>query len=560
MLRQINLRNFTIVDELELEIGPGMTALTGETGAGKSILVDAMGLILGDRADSGVVRHGTEKAEITISFDLLNLPEANLWLQEQEMSDGHDCIIRRIISKDGRSRAFINGTPTTIKQLQELGAHLVEIHGQHEHQNLLRRDRQRNLLDNYGELDDQLNNVAQAYAKWAGLQHQYEDISLSSKDRQDRIDLLRFQAEELRTAAIEADEWTSASEEHSRLAHAGLLKEASEGASNALYETDEQSIYSQLQQHLTALEEACRIDTELEQGLELLQQASINIQEAHSELRHYADRIDLDPSRLNWLEQRLGLMKELSRKHQCAPEDLPAIQEAIEAELEGLTSGAFDLQQLEQAVAKAADEYRQRALKLHKGRAKVAKKLSEGITEAMQGLSMEGGSFDIEVHQQESQKFAAQGMDQIEFMVSANPGQPLKPLTKVASGGELARISLAIQMLAASSLQVPTLVFDEVDSGIGGAVAEIVGRLLRSLGRDRQVLCVTHLPQVAAQAHHHAMVEKSRSGEETRTEISVLEKQERTEELARMLGGVELTDQTIAHAEEMLERAASSTS
>ncbi len=560
MLRQINLRNFTIVDELELEIGPGMTALTGETGAGKSILVDAMGLILGDRADSGVVRHGTEKAEITISFDLLNLPEANLWLQEQEMSDGHDCIIRRIISKDGRSRAFINGTPTTIKQLQELGAHLVEIHGQHEHQNLLRRDRQRNLLDNYGELDDHLNNVAQAYAKWAGLQHQYEDISLSSKDRQDRIDLLRFQAEELRTAAIEADEWTSASEEHSRLAHAGLLKEASEGASNALYETDEQSIYSQLQQHLTALEEACRIDTELEQGLELLQQASINIQEAHSELRHYADRIDLDPSRLNWLEQRLGLMKELSRKHQCAPEDLPAIQEAIEAELEGLTSGAFDLQQLEQAVAKAADEYRQRALKLHKGRAKVAKKLSEGITEAMQGLGMEGGSFDIEVHQQESQKFAAQGMDQIEFMVSANPGQPLKPLTKVASGGELARISLAIQMLAASSLQVPTLVFDEVDSGIGGAVAEIVGRLLRSLGRDRQVLCVTHLPQVAAQAHHHAMVEKSRSGEETRTEISVLEKQERTEELARMLGGVELTDQTIAHAEEMLERAASSTS
>jgi DNA repair protein RecN (Recombination protein N) len=560
MLRQINLRNFTIVDELELEIGPGMTALTGETGAGKSILVDAMGLILGDRADSGVVRHGTEKAEITISFDLLNLPEASLWLQEQEMSDGDDCIIRRIISRDGRSRAFINGTPTTIRQLQELGNHLVEIHGQHEHQNLLRRDRQRGLLDSYGELDEQLNKLAQTYTKWSGLQHQFEDISLSSKDRQDRVDLLRFQAEELRTAAIETDEWTKASEEHGRLAHAGLLKEASEGASNALYESDEQSIYSQLQQHLTTVEEASRIDTDLKQGLELLQQASINIQEAHSELRHYADRIDLDPSRLNWLEQRLGLMKELSRKHQCTPEELPAIQEAIEAELEGLTSGAFDLEQLEQALADAADDYRQLSLKLNKARVKAAKKLGKGITEAMQGLGMEGGSFDIEVHLQEAERFTAQGMDQIEFMVSANPGQPLKPLTKVASGGELARISLAIQMLAASSLEVPTLVFDEVDSGIGGAVAEIVGRLLRSLGRDRQVLCVTHLPQVAAQAHHHAMVEKSRSGEETRTSITVLERQQRTEELARMLGGVDLTDQTIAHAEEMLERAASNTS
>jgi DNA repair protein RecN (Recombination protein N) len=560
MLRQINLRNFTIVDELELEIGPGMTALTGETGAGKSILVDAMGLILGDRADSGVVRHNTDKAEITISFDLLNLPEANLWLQEQEMSDGHDCIIRRIISKDGRSRAFINGTPTTIKQLQELGHHLVEIHGQHEHQNLLRRDRQRNLLDNYGELDALLNQLAQAYAKWTGLQHQYEDISLNSKDRQDRIDLLRFQVEELRTAAIETDEWMNASEEHGRLAHAGSLKEASEGACNALYESDEHSIYSRLQQHLTTIEEASRIDSELLQGLELLQQASINIQEAHSELRHYADRIDLDPSRLSWLEQRLGLMKELSRKHQCAAEELPAVQEAIETELEGLTSGELDLEQLEQAVSEAAEDYKVLALKLHKARCKAAKKLSEGITEAMQGLGMEGGRFDIEVKMQEAQRFTVHGMDQIEFMVSANPGQPLKPLSKVASGGELARISLAIQMLAASSLEVPTLVFDEVDSGIGGAVAEIVGRLLRSLGRDRQVLCVTHLPQVAAQAHHHAMVEKSRSGEETRTTITVLEKQKRTEELARMLGGVELTDQTIAHAEEMLERAASSTS
>jgi len=555
MLRQIHIQNFAIIDELDLEVSSGMTALTGETGAGKSILIDALGLLLGDRADSGTVKHGASKADITAEFDLTDLPEARAWLDELELGQDGECLIRRVVGSDGRSKSFINGTPANLSQLKSLGTYLVEIHGQHEHQSLMKRDTQRRLLDSYAGHEDMVQAVSSSFAHWKRLQERFTELSTNQDERQRHTDMLRYQVDELQKLEPTENEWPQLVEEHDRLAHAGQLLETTQQACSVLYEADDQSLYTILSGQTHALEEACRIDSSLETALDLLRNAQINTQEAHDELRRYSDRIDMDPARLQWLEQRLGAYKELSRKHHCAPEALAEILSQLTRELVSLDLDENDLDKLELQVKQAAETYTTLARQLHESRHQAAMKLSAGITEVMQELGMQGGQFDISVSWNDEASYSANGLDMINFQVSANPGQPLKLLTKVASGGELARISLAIQMLATENLSVPTLIFDEVDSGIGGGVAEIVGRLLRKLGGTRQVMCVTHLPQVAAQAHHHFMVEKSRGDDQTSTSIRVLESEQRIDEVARMLGGVEMTDQTRAHASEMLDRA-----
>jgi len=555
MLRHIHIRNFAIIDELDLDLDSGMTALTGETGAGKSILVDALGLVLGDRADSGTVKHGASKADITVSFDLSDLEKTRSWLEEQDLDNEYDCQLRRVINSDGRSKAYINGTPATLNQLKQLGGSIVEIHGQHEHQSLTQRETQRQLLDNYGNQGALLTELRQRFDQWKEIQDRFQVLSSNSKERSDRLDILRYQIEELLTHEVKEGEWTRLTEEHERLAHAEQLANTAQQACLVLYESDEQSLYSVLSQQIQSVQDAAQIDHSLETALDVLSQAQINVQEAHDELRRYADRIDIDPARLSWLDQRMIGLQDLARKHHCEPDQLFAVLERMEQELTELDGDGENLEGLSQRLSEAEQAYRQTADQLLEKRLKAARKLSQGVTQAMQTLGMKGGHFEIQVTRDDEATFSAQGMDQIEFEVSANPGQPIRPLAKVASGGELARISLAIQMLAAGSLSIPTLIFDEVDSGIGGAVAEIVGRHLRQLGKERQVLCVTHLPQVAAQAHHHFMVQKNSTGRDTQTAIQILESEQRTEEVARMLGGVELTDHTLAHAQEMIERA-----
>ena len=555
MLTHIHIRNFAIIDELDLDLSAGMTALTGETGAGKSIVVDALGLVLGDRADSAVVRHGAAKADISVSVDLTDLPAAREWLAANDLEADDECLLRRVISHDGRSRIYINGSPSTLQLVRDLGNLLVDIHGQHEHQSLLRRDMQRELLDDFAGNGKLRRAVADAFGRWKALRERLDSLTLAGDERQSRVELLRFQVGEFEALDLQPDEYEALSEEHQRLAHAGRLLEAAEQGYAALYDAEEQSIHSLLGHQIHDLTEAAGLDTALKEPLELITSAQIQLHEAADALRHYADGMDLDPERLAFVDERLGLLHDLARKHRVAPQELTAHFEQLAAELAELEGDSYDVEALERDLATAALAYREAAEQLRDSRIKAARELNQGVTEAMQGLGMEGGHFEIAVSPDDDDRFAAHGLDDVEFQVSANPGQPIQPLAKVASGGELSRISLAIQMIAARSVTVPTMVYDEVDTGIGGAVAEVVGRQLRRLGESRQVLCVTHLPQVAAQAHHHLQVAKRKGRDTTQTRIESLRDTQRIEEIARMLGGVELTEQTLAHAEEMIERA-----
>lgn len=555
MLTHIHIRNFAIIDELDLDLSAGMTALTGETGAGKSIVVDALGLVLGDRADSAVVRHGAAKADISVTFDVSALSAAREWLEQNDLEADDECLLRRVVSHDGRSKIYINGSPSTLQLVRELGNRLVDIHGQHEHQSLLRREMQRELLDDFADNKALRAAVSDAYTRWKALRERLDSLALAGDERQARVELLRFQVGELDALDLRSDEYDAISEEHQRLAHAGRLLEIAETGYAALYDAEEQSIHSLLGHQIHDLGEAAELDPALREPLELLNSAQIQLREAADALRHYADGMDLDPERLAFLDERLGLMHDLARKHRIKPEELPAHHERLSAELAELEGDAFDVEAIEADLGKADSDYQDAAEKLRTSRIKAARELNQGVTEAMQGLGMEGGHFEIAVSPHDDERYAAHGMDDIEFQVSANPGQPIQPLAKVASGGELSRISLAIQMIAARSVTVPTLVYDEVDTGIGGAVAEVVGRQLRRLGETRQVLCVTHLPQVAAQAHHHLQVAKKKGRDTTQTRIETLQDTQRIEEIARMLGGVELTEQTLAHAEEMIQRA-----
>ncbi len=554
MLRHLHIRNFAIVDSLEIDFRPGMSVLSGETGAGKSILLDALGLTLGDRADSSVLRHGTERTEIGAEFDISNLSEVTTWLEEHELASDGECLLRRTIGADGRSRGFINGQPVPIQSLKELGEQLVDIHGQHAHQSLLKRDIQRRLLDAYAGQLELAKSVASQYRQWQQLQQEYDSLSKAASERDSRLELLRFQVDELEALKPAPGELVELDQEHSRLSNANRLLEGAQTAVNLLDAEEGQSASSVLEQSLRLLQELQAVDTSLDNPLQLLNDATIQLKEAVSELRHYADGMELDPERLSQLEQRIADLHNLGRKHRVAPEELPELLQQLQKELDELNASDSRLQGMQAEIEKSRAHYEKLAVQLSEARADAAKRLAAAVCANMQELGMGGGRFDIVLNPLDKGP-SANGLESVELLVSANPGQPLQPLNKVASGGELSRISLAIQVITASQEGIPTLIFDEVDVGIGGGVAEMVGRQLRKLGENRQVLCVTHQPQVASQGHHHFRISKESDGKETRTLVQPIDGDVRVEEVARMSGGVNITEQTLEHARQLINQA-----
>ncbi len=557
MLLSLHIRNFAIIDELEIDFAPGMTALTGETGAGKSILLGALGLLLGDRADAASVRHGCARAEISALFDVAALPAVQAWLAEQALEAEGECQLRRSIAREGRSRAYINGTPVPVQSLRELGERLVDIHGQHEHQSLMRPAVQRQLLDAHGDHAALLETLADTFSRWQRTCADIEALTGGEQDRDTRLEFLRFQCRELDELALGEDELRELHEEHGRLANAGTLIETCERCLAQLYDDDAHAAQAVIARARADIAGLAAIDPALDGASECLDNALVQMQEAVDSLRHYRQRLELDPDRLAWLEQRLEQIHDLARKHRVEAEALPALHRRLADELASLEHADERLDALLAERDRLRADYDATMLRLHRARCKTAQAFGKAVTAAMQELGMEGGRFEIAVETRDDATPAAQGTDRIEYRVSANPGQPPLALTRVASGGELSRISLAIQVIAARNARIPTLIFDEVDAGVGGATAETVGRLLRTLGDDRQVLCVTHLPQVAAQAHHHLQVSKLKGEKTTRTRVRALTGNERTEEIARMLGGRRITTQTREHAAEMLALAAS---
>lgn len=557
MLQHIHIRHFAIVDELALDLQNGMTVLTGETGAGKSILLDALGLALGDRAESGTIRANAERAEVSTEFDISTLPAVQAWLNEHELDDDGQCLIRRTVSKDGRSKGYINGRAVPMHSLRELGEQLVDIHGQHAHQSLLRRDVQRQALDAYASSHDKkhaklLTDTAQNFQHWQQLSNELAQLQASREQRDDRLELLQYQVEELRLLGLAADELAGLETEHTRLANLNQLREGGEGILAGLSNEQAGSIVDGLD-HLSAeLTQLQSTDPALSNASEALQGAAIQARDAASELRDYLDGLSLDPERLQAIDERLALIHELARKHHLRPAELPALLEELESELAALENASVQLDEVATALTQAEKDYRSNADKLSASRKRAAKKLGKAVTDNLHQLGMPHGIFEITLEPQES--LSATGLERAEFCVTTNPGQPIQPMAKVASGGELARISLAIQVIAAGSGNIPTLIFDEVDVGIGGGIAEVVGRLLRNLSEKRQVLCVTHQPQVASLAHQHLYVSKAANKEKTVTDVSPISEQARVDEIARMLGGLEITEQTLSHAREMVER------
>jgi DNA repair protein RecN (Recombination protein N) len=548
MLRHLSIRDFVIVATLDIEFDPGFTVFSGETGAGKSILIDALALTLGARADATVIRAGESRADITAEFDAY--PHVARWLEEHALGqDGDAVMLRRVIDANGRSRAFINGTPATLTQLREVGEMLVDIHGQHAHQLLMRPDAQRELFDTHAGLVDTASGVNRAWRTWRDAQHAIDEAQSRDRELQLERERLAWQLSEFDKLAPQPGEWEEVSAEHHRLSHSASLIDGVQSALGALSESDEAMI-SQLGSIISKVRGLADIDPELNDALAALEPAEIQLQEASYSLSHYAQRLELDPDRLAQVEKRMDQLHSTARKFRLQPETLPEEHEARRRQLAELDAAA-DLDALKAAVEKAKSAYFDQAKVLSKARAKAAKALSKAVTEGMQELSMAGGSFDVALVPLADG--GANGLEQIEFRVAGHAGVALRPLAKVASGGELARISLALAVIASAASPTPTLIFDEVDTGIGGGVAEVVGRLLHQLGRNRQVLCVTHLPQVAARGDQHFQVAKSSDDAGgTVSTVTALNRAKRVEEVARMLGGLEITATTRKHAKEML--------
>jgi len=547
MLRTLSIHDFVIVDTIELDFSSGFTVFTGETGAGKSILIDALALALGERGDASMVREGAARADISAEF--IAGPDVEAWLAANEIdSENGSIMLRRVIDNAGRSKAYINGIAATATQLRELGDMLVDIHGQHAHQSLLKIDAQRVLLDNQAGLQDAVKEVGQLYKAWRALVKQREEFETNAKNVLLERERLEWQVGELDKLAVKPGEWAEVSNEHSRLSHAAHLIEGAQETLGAISESDDNPMLSRLSSLTVKMAKLVDIDAELKPVLDALEPARIQLQEAVYALNDYLGRVELDPGRLREVEGRLEAIHSTARKFRVQPEDLPQEHETLAAQLRQLAQ-ASDMAGLKAEEAKAEAAYRSAAEKLTGRRAGVAAELGKAVTLAMQDLSMSGGRFEIALRPCEP---AAFGLEQVEFMVAGHAGSVVRPLAKVASGGELARISLAISVIASAATATPTLIFDEVDSGIGGGVAEVVGRLLKRLGQDRQVLCVTHLPQVASQANQHFQVSKEARGERTVSCIDALDAKARVEEVARMLGGIEITATTRKHARELL--------
>ena len=549
VLRSLAIRDFVIVESMSLEFDAGFTVLTGETGAGKSILIDALALVLGARADASVVRQGAERAEVSAEFDIASLGEVRKFIQKQSLTGSEEgCLVRRVIDAGGRSRAFINGSAVTATQLRELGELLVDIHGQHQHQSLARASAQRDLLDAYGKLEAQAADVERAFRAWHERSNQRRAFETDAAAFTAERERLEWQVNDLAQLDFKAEEWPELTAEHSRLAHAASLIEAAEAGMEALSEGEGASL-AQVNGVIARLKNLADYDPKLKEVLDVLEPAQVQLQEAVYSLRHYQQRLDLDPKRLREAEQRLDAIHSAARKYRTEPGELPAMLEAARKRLSELAL-AGDIDALRKLEAAALAAYSSEAKKLSAARRKAAKQLAEKVSTAMQTLAMSGGVFDIALTALDEP--AAHGMENIEFLVSAHKGMTPQPLAKVASGGELSRVSLAIQTITSQVAQVPVLIFDEVDAGIGGRVAEIVGKLLKDLGKKHQVMCITHLPQVAACGDHQWRVAKSASGGKVTSRVSPLDKLARIEEIARMLGGVKITETTRKAAAEML--------
>ncbi len=552
MLLNLQVRDFAIIDRIDIEFEAGMTVLTGETGAGKSILVDALGLVLGERGSAQLVRDGAKRAEFAAEFDVSDVASARAWLEEQSLDRDDECLLRRVINSDGRSRAFINGNSVPLSQLKSLGELLLDIHGQHFHQSLGRRLVQRDLLDFFGGLLEKRAATELSFATWKSVADRLQQLTEAETDRASRLDLLSFQLQELDALALGPDELDELRTERQKLQNSGRLAEGVSSALQNLFENDAGNANSLVADALRAVESLLDYDDSLAPVLEMLNSASIQVTEAADSLRRYSDSIDMDPGRRDWVEERLDSIQTVARKHRVTPEDLHAQAERLRQEHDLLSHAEERGRELERQAEAMKSEFLKRAKALSNGRRKASGSFAAAVTEAMKSLGMPGGVFEVSLTAIDESSARSWGLDEIDFLISANPGQPTQPLAKIASGGELSRMSLAIQVIASDGSAIPTMVFDEIDSGVGGGVAEMVGRRLQELGASRQVLCVTHLPQVASLADRHFRISKVSDGKSTRTRLHVLNKDERVEELARMLGGVEITRKTLAHAAEML--------
>jgi DNA repair protein RecN (Recombination protein N) len=554
MLTHLQIRDFAIIDLIELEVRAGLTVLTGETGAGKSIVVDALALLSGGKGGAEVVRAGTERAELSATFDISDSPpELRELLKEQSIDAEDELTVRRVIAADGRSRGYINGVSVPLTLLRDVGALIVDIHGQHEFQSLTRPAAQRELLDDFGKHVDLAGNVRESHKIWVALVNRASELEGKAKDRDTRIEMLRFQVSELKALDLKDGEVAQLAEERTRHSNRGRLAEAAQAAVGLLYDSDNGNAHATASRALAGIKTLSGVDPRLAKVVPMVDEATIQIREAARELSRYLETLDIDPARQEEVERRLAAIEELSRKHRVTAGELVGRASQLESELAELDSADNNLSALKKQQAEALDAYRKLATQLSLARQAAARALSKDITARMQTLGMAGGRFLIDVSQPNGEP-SLHGLDSIEFRVTANPGQPLRPLAKVASGGELSRLSLAVQV-ACSAKDTRCMVFDEVDSGVGGAVAEIVGRELKALGFSGQTLCVTHLPQVAAQGHHQLRVSKLTDGKTTRTTIAELTMDERVEEVARMLGGKEITGKAREHAREMLQMA-----
>lgn len=551
MLCQLSINNFAIVRFLELDFKPGMTSITGETGAGKSIAIDALGLCLGNRADANTLRPGATKAEFSARFSLCDVPLAKRWLVDNDLELDDECILRRTIGSDGRSRAYINGNPVPLAQIKNLGQLLIGIHGQHAHHAMLKSENQLTLLDSYANHRLLLESVSNSFQRCKLIEKELKTLQQSQHERIARKQLLQYQVEELNEFALLDGEFEQIEAEHKRLANGTALIEACRNELFILQDNDQGSVESLINAGIGQAQELESYDPQLNSVVNMLNEALIQVQESSSELERYLDGLELDPEHFSFLEQRLSKVMLLSRKHQVTPNELYAHHQALVGELTSLDSDEEALTSLQEQVDASRASFITHAKKLSLSRVRYAKELDKKVTQSIHELSMPKGKFCISVNFNESH-ISPNGCDNIEFLVTTNPGQPLQPISKVASGGELSRIGLGIQVITAKKVSTPTLIFDEVDVGISGPTAAVVGKMLRSLGESTQVLCVTHLPQVAGKGHQHMFVNKQSRAGKTETSMVPLDKTQRIEELARLLGGDVITGNTLANAKELL--------
>ncbi len=557
MLTRLHIRNLAVLDEIELDLAPGFSALTGETGAGKSMLVDALALALGERADTTAVRAGAPRAEVTAVFDIGRMPTVGAWLGERDLDTSQECQVRRVLAPEGRSRGYINGQQVPLELLRELGEQLIEICGQHAHQSLVRRATQREILDAHGNHGSLLANMARTYEAWSAVEAERKSLAAGQRDRQARQDLVGYQVRELEALNLQQGDVEALEQERLLLANIGRISAGLTMALDRLYDAEEASAHDLMGLALREVQALASLDPQLSGAVEALEQSRIQLCEASDQLRRRCASMEPDPLRQDAVESRLASVHDLARKHRTEPEVLWELSGKLSTELAELTASDSRLDAIDEVSRRLRDSLGQAADALHAARVTAARSLAKAVTGNLRSLGMAGSAFLVEIGSLPVENVGPTGADEIEFRVSTNAGQAPQPIAKIASGGELSRLSLAIQVVAMTSHGAPTLVFDEVDAGIGGGVAEIVGQCLKRLSSQRQVLCVTHLAQVASQADHHFAVAKSAIGKATRTSVQELDAGARVDEVARMLGGITITERTRDHAKEMLQSARS---